>query len=158
MTLREAQLTLQENFATLSSEHPRIIDALKVAMECLDREIELDFETRNVNVAAKRYAKEHMILPVDSYNDGEIPHYEYATMEVFKDGVIWMAKEHAGQVADAVEKGFNEGIKYAQEQGETQEHFVIGQTEASKGHPIIVCYPSESFKIGDEVIVQIRKK
>lgn len=157
MTTKEARLTLQENLAILSSEHPRIVEALRVAMECLDREIDLDFETDDVNIAAKRYAKEHMILPVDGYNDGEIPHYESATMEVFKDGVLWMAKEHAGEVAEAVEKGFNAGFKCAQEEGETQEHFVIGQTEASKGHKVIVCYP-ESFEIGDEVIVQIRKK
>lgn len=155
MTLREAQLTLQENLAILSSEHPRIVEALKVAMECLDREIDLDFETRNVNIAAKQYANRGVSFNADPYE--ETMAYN-ADVEAFKAGVYWMAEEHAGQVADAVEKGFNEGVKYAQEQGETQRHFVIGQTEASKGHPIIVCYPSESFKIGDEVLVQIRKK
>ena len=119
MTLREAQLTLQENFSLLSSEHPRIVDALKVTMECLDSEIDLDFRTDDVDVAAKRYAKEHMILPADFYNDGEIPQYKHDTMKVFKDGVRWMAKEHAGEVAkavaEAVEKAFGAGVKFGRE-------------------------------------------
>ena len=53
--------------------------------------------------------------------------------------------------------GFKDGAEWMAGQGEVQEHFVIGHTEESQGHPAIVCYP-ESFGIGDKVIVQIRKK
>lgn len=52
---------------------------------------------------------------------------------------------------------FKAGAEWMTRQGEIQEHFVIEHTEASHGHPVIVCYP-ESFGIGDKVIVQIRKK
>lgn len=37
MTKEEARLTLQENFGYLSEEHPRIVEALKVALEALSQ-------------------------------------------------------------------------------------------------------------------------
>jgi len=52
---------------------------------------------------------------------------------------------------------FKSGAEWMTRQGEIQEHFVIEHTEASHGHPVIVCYP-ESFGIGDKVEVIIRKK
>lgn len=54
---------------------------------------------------------------------------------------------------------FKAGAKWMAEQGEIQEHFVIGHTEASHGIPVIVTFPDpKTFEIGDNVIVQIRKK
>ena len=74
------------------------------------------------------------------------------------------AAEKQGEMVDnygdpygAVVDAFKAGAEWMAGHGEVQEHFVIGHTEASHGHPVIVHYP-ESFEIGDEVIVQIRKK
>ena len=52
---------------------------------------------------------------------------------------------------------FIDGAEWMAGQGETQEHFVIGTIANSPCGPAIVCYTNE-FEIGDEVIVQIRKK
>jgi len=52
---------------------------------------------------------------------------------------------------------FIDGAEWMAGQGETQEHFVIGTIADSPCGPAIVCYTNE-FEIGDEVIVQIRKK
>ena len=52
---------------------------------------------------------------------------------------------------------FKAGAKWMAQQGETQEHFVIGSIADSPCSPAIVHY-TEKFAIGDEVIVQIRKK
>lgn len=67
------------------------------------------------------------------------------------------AHEYACTKSPYGANAFKAGAKWMAEQGEVQEHFVIGHTEESQGHPVIVCYP-ESFGIGDKVIVQIRKK
>ena len=74
------------------------------------------------------------------------------------------AAEKQGEMVDnygdpygAVVDAFKAGAEWMAGQGEVQEHFVIGHTETSHGHPVIVHYP-ESFEIGDNVIVQIRKK
>lgn len=52
---------------------------------------------------------------------------------------------------------FKAGAKWMAEQGETQEHFVIGSIAGSPCGPAVVCY-TEEFAIGDKVIVQIKKK
>ena len=52
---------------------------------------------------------------------------------------------------------FKAGAKWMSEQGETQGHFVIGSIADSPCGPAVVCY-TEEFAIGDQVIVQIRKK
>ena len=39
MTKEEARLTLQENFGYLTNEHPRIVEALRVALEVLNDEV-----------------------------------------------------------------------------------------------------------------------
>ena len=54
-------------------------------------------------------------------------------------------------------RGFKAGAEWMAGQGETQEHFVIGSIAGSPCGPAIVCY-TEEFAIGDEVIIQIRKK
>lgn len=126
MTREEARLTLQENFGYLSEEHPRIIEAMKVAMNILSQPSLLP----NMDEAAKEYLKQ--------YNESEFGNggddWDDDILITFKAGAAWMA-----------------------EQGETQEHFVIGHTEASHGIPVIVSFP-ETFEIGDNVIVQIRKR
>lgn len=56
MTKEEARLTLQDNFGYLINEHPRIIEALRVALEVLNED---DFPS-NLDEAAEEYAnKEH---------------------------------------------------------------------------------------------------
>lgn len=87
----------------------------------------------NLDEAARKYGHEEPILP-EGYNDGDIPLYERWTADAFKAGAEWMAG-----------------------QGETQEHFVIGSIAGSPCGPAVVCY-TEEFVIGDEVIVQMRKK
>lgn len=54
-------------------------------------------------------------------------------------------------------RGFKVGAKWMAGQGETQQHFVIGSIADSPCGPAVVCY-TEEFSVGDEVIVQIRKK
>ena len=53
MTREEARLTLQENFGYLSEEHPRIIEAMKVAMNILSQ----SSLPSNLYDAAFNYAK-----------------------------------------------------------------------------------------------------
>lgn len=56
MTKEEARLTLQDNFGYLINEHPRIVEALRVALEVLNED---DFPS-NLDEAAEEYAnKEH---------------------------------------------------------------------------------------------------
>lgn len=64
---------------------------------------------------------------------------------------------YLGDANEENRAAFKAGAEWMAEQGETQEHFVIGHTEASRGIPVIVSFP-ENFEIGDNVIVQIRKK
>lgn len=52
---------------------------------------------------------------------------------------------------------FKAGAEWMAGQGETQQHFVIGSIADSPCGPAVVCY-TEEFSVGDEVIVQIRKK
>ena len=56
-----------------------------------------------------------------------------------------------------IKLSFKAGAKWMAEQGETQGHFVIGSIAGSPCGPAVVCY-TEEFEIGDQVIVQIRKK
>lgn len=53
--------------------------------------------------------------------------------------------------------GKQAGAEWMAGQGETQEHFVIGSIASSPCGPAVVCY-TEEFEVGDNVIVQIRKK
>lgn len=53
MTIEEARLTLQENFGYLSEEHPRIIKAMRVAMNILSQ---FSFPC-SVDEAAEKYAQ-----------------------------------------------------------------------------------------------------
>lgn len=58
---------------------------------------------------------------------------------------------------DAAIDSFKAGAEWMAGQGETQQHFVIGSIADSPCGPAVVCY-TEEFSVGDEVIVQIRKK
>lgn len=82
----------------------------------------------NLDEAAKEYEDW-----VESYSQSDFPTC-ISFRDAFKAGAEWMAG-----------------------QGETQEHFVIGSIAGSPVGPAVVCYTKE-FVIGDEVIVQIRKK
>ena len=57
----------------------------------------------------------------------------------------------------AFEEAFKAGAEWMAGQGEPQEHFVIASIADSPCGPAVVCY-TEDFEVGDEVIVQIRKK
>lgn len=67
------------------------------------------------------------------------------------------AKRQGVELAPFAQKFFKAGAEWMAGQGETQEHFVIGSIAGSPCGPAVVCY-TEEFAIGDEVIVQIRKK
>lgn len=65
--------------------------------------------------------------------------------------------KECGYSPQEVSDAFKAGAEWMAGQGETQEHFVIGSIAGSPCGPAVVCY-TEEFVIGDEVIVQIRKK
>ena len=86
----------------------------------------------DLDEAARKYGHEEPILP-EYYNDGDIPDYERWTAEAFKAGAEWMAGQGAS---------FN-----------TKVGWIDG--------PTILDWPDDildKFEMGDEVIVQIRKK
>lgn len=117
MTREEARLTLQDNFGYLSQEHPRILEALRVALDALP------ILPSNLDEAARKYADE------SCFDDPEFT----ATMLAFKAGAEWMAGQGAS---------FN-----------TKVGWIDG--------PTILDWPDDildKFEMGDEVIVQIRKK
>lgn len=93
---------------------------------------------QGLDEAAKKYGKEHVILP-ENYNDGDIPDYEEYTANAFKAGAKWMAEQGVSfedEVLDkAVELGYGRLI----------------------GLESIINLPESLFDAGDKVIVQIRK-
>lgn len=81
MTREEARLTLQDNFGYLSQEHPRILEALRVALDALP------ILPSNLDEAAE-----------DSwsvYEYRESPRGLYSTCYVdgFKAGAEWLARQ-----------------------------------------------------------------
>ena len=85
MTKKEARLTLQENFGYLSQEHPRILEALRVALDALSQ----PSLPSNLYGAAFNYAKLCKYEGVD----------KLLCAEHFKAGAEWMAEQ--GVCADA---------------------------------------------------------
>lgn len=90
----------------------------------------------NIDEAAEEYA--YTNWQSDDYHEGA------------SEGLPFDAIGHT-------EKCFKAGAEWMAEQGETQEHFVIGSLIGSSCGLTIVCY-TEKFAVGDKVIVQIRKK
>lgn len=80
MTREEARLTLQENFGYLTNEHPRITEALRVALEVLDE----DTLPSNLDEAVAKYLESQ--TPADQ---GE----EMMIYKAFKEGVKWVIKQ-----------------------------------------------------------------
>ena len=81
-------------------------------------------------------------------NLDEAAEKNFETMEVLEHENIFEETHH---------KIFKAGVEWMAGQGETQEHFVIGSIADSPCGPAVVCY-TEEFEVGDNVIVQIRKK
>jgi len=104
MTTEEARLTLQDNFGYLSQEHPRILEALRVALDALSQ----PFLPSNLDeVALKAYPKmprlsePHGVIPADNKT-----HYLGDANEenraAFKTGAKWMAEQGISCEAEAV--------------------------------------------------------
>ena len=104
MTKEEARLTLQENFGYLSEEHPRIIEAMKVAMNILSQP---SLPSNLDEVALKTYPKmprlsePHGVIPADNKT-----HYLGDANEenriAFKAGAEWMEEQGISCEAEAV--------------------------------------------------------
>jgi hypothetical protein len=131
MTKEEARLTLQENFGYLSEGHPRIIEAMKVAMNILSQ----PSLPANLDEAARKYGHEEPILP-EGYNDGDIPLYERWTADAFKAGAEWLAGQ--GETVSGIITKVGDKLDV-----ETTEYLIPEESE---------------FERCDKVIVQIRKK
>ena len=85
MTRDEARLTLQDNFGYLTNEHPRIVEALRVALEVLDE----DTLPSNIDEAAAKYIESQ--TPADQ---GE----EMIIYKAFKAGAEWQDSQYADLV------------------------------------------------------------
>jgi len=83
MTREEAKLTLQENFGYLTNEHPRITEALRVALEVLNE----DILPSNFDEAVAKYLESQ--TPADQ---GE----EMTIYNAFKSGAEWVIKQLKG--------------------------------------------------------------
>ena len=104
-----------------------------------NRKIQQPSLPSNLDEAAEEYANTHY---------GEFFEVEYE----FGDPIETIVDDKP-----FVRDAFKAGAKWMAEQGETQGHFVIGSIADSPCGPAVVCY-TEEFEIGDQVIVQIRKK
>ena len=87
MTKEEARLTLQDNFGYLTNEHPRITEALRVALEVLNE----DILPSNFDDAVAKYLESQ--TPADQ---GE----EMTIYNAFKEGAEWYAQQ--GQTFESV--------------------------------------------------------
>lgn len=128
MTREEARLTLQDNFGYLSQEHPRILEALRVALDALSQpSLPSDLDEAAEETLRRAY-------PGDAYYYVGRP-ARRLFKEGFKAGAEWMAKQ--GVTKEAV-------IGMA-----TEEIFInVSQQTLNE---LDLCP-------GDKVIVQIRKK
>lgn len=102
MTREGARLTLQENFGYLSEEHPRMVEALKVALDVLGE----PSLPSNLDEAQFNYMKSLENAPADQREDLMI-------YEAFKAGAEWMAGQGVSTVAiSSTEDGITEeGMK-----------------------------------------------
>lgn len=76
--------------------------------------------------------------------------------EIFKAGVLWMARQHANDVAEAIESAFNAGKEWMAGQGFISEG-IIYQT-SGKDTIIDLNEHIDYLEDCDKVIVNIRKK
>ena len=133
MTQEEARLTLQDSLGYLSQEHPRILEALRVAIKALSQPT----LPSNLDEAAHSYAWEkqehHIDFDGDEYLDYG-PRYD-----AFKAGAEWMA----GQ-------GVTVGGKVIMDFSEPTD-IINRRLIAKLGDALLKIEPGE-------VIVQIRKK
>jgi len=96
MTKEEARLTLQENFGYLSDEHPRIIEAMKVAMNILSQ----PSLPSDLDEVAKKQAE--TIYP-KNIRTGHVAEHDVNLLtrrgfkKGFKAGVEWLAGQGYGQ-------------------------------------------------------------
>lgn len=133
MTREEAKLILQENFGLLSFEYPgRISEAIKIAIEVLSQ---LSLPS-DLDEAAEEYALDVKAKP-----------YGNLVKDAFKAGAEWMAKQ-----------GYSyEDKVYLLEGGDTYESYPELDGEG-EGQCIDKAVKVGYLKVGDKVIVQIRKK
>lgn len=133
MTREEARLTLQENFGYLTNEHPRIVEALKVALDVLFQ----PSLPSDLDEAEFEYAQSLDEIPANQEEEKMI-------YDAFKAGAEWRAGKY---------KTLGETEIYLEDDGGeapyTQEWLDLATTEFAV---------PEGFKPGDKVIVQIRKK
>ena len=106
MTKEEARLTLQENFGYLSEEHPRIIEAMRVAMNILSR----TSLPSNLDEAAEEWCKSNnkgIALCADKKS-----HYLADGTEAFKAGAKWMAEQFQKIEGELVDWYETKGVDY----------------------------------------------
>lgn len=130
MTREEARLTLQENFGYLSEEHPRIVEALKVALDVLGEPSLPD----NLDEAAHDYAWEKQDMVYDA--EGERLMDYGPRYDAFKAGAEWMAEQGVNSEGEVFTSAFTSYVK------------TPGIEELLK----------DAFPEDTEVIVQVRKK
>ena len=137
MTKEEARLTLQDNFGYLTNEHPRIVEALKVALDKLSE----DVLPSNLDEAVEEYAnKEYPDEPcIGKWGTGDYEHpidNEYPreiAKDAFKAGAKWMTEQ--GQT-----------IKSLTWMDEDDNLFIEALVDKNK------------FKMADVVTIQVRKE
>lgn len=110
MTREEARLTLQENFGYLSEEHPRIVEALKVALDVLGE----PFLPSNLDEAAEcTMPEEYGFIEIDIYGGSQAVYSREQMLAMYKAGAEWMAGQGVSTVAiSSAEDGITEeGMK-----------------------------------------------
>lgn len=95
MTNEEARLALQDNFGYLSNEHPRIVEALKVALEVLSKP---ELPSNLDEAAIKRMRESDMYL-----SDATIAEIGDVLLKMAHFGAEWMAGQFQKIEGDLVD-------------------------------------------------------
>lgn len=157
MTREEARLTLQDNFGYLSQEHPRILEALRVALDALSQ----PSIPSNLDEVTMDFARELDFFLYGSYAPERFPN----SMQVrdghsglrVNDWKCWVNRPELKieMVKHFFTIGKQAGAEWMDRQGETIEGEIL--TTSDYGWETIRI-PKKLYPLGTKVTIQIRKK